>query len=508
LDAIRRRENALTVGCVASHDGKPCERGGLVGSERAVAQYEALKKSPIDLGKLELVRTPAFDAYYGSLVNLGIFKWTEKAPSDESPHEEGGEEDRPRSVDDLELTDLGLGLAQDYESMVGSLSAVTAVASRPPVTSARALSELGKRAGLCELAGPGAKDRERLRAMFFNTDQDRKQSHLFRRSSLLLLLELVRQLEENEAQLSAAVFADAVYHDACLLDDGTLLQFQWPEQLADIVRRWRMFYCHYYLSVSLESLLVCVLSALQQAGLRGLLFADVATDVVGTAVSSELSNLLGVAVPNSFIDATPEAVFRAMGINVPTAAMLDSAIDAQSVAAEWRFERHLRDRSIMPSSDGAALALMLFSVVVGRYAQWSDTDYGKWLANCVDDPYLDTCPPVVLNELERHFSDWWTTPWRKLALFVISRFVIRQHEALAYERSRAGAKALLEVDGDRVRVQGNYDEIGVSNPRFNNAVLILKDLALLEDKKDLELTVLTKEGRAYLATELRRKMKP
>ena len=505
LSAIRRRENALTVGCVLSHDGKPCERGGLVGSDKVVAQYEGLKTATIDLGTLELVRNPAFNAYYASLVNLGVFKWTKEAPKDEHDTEA---EEPPRTVDDLELAELGISLAEDYASAIGSLAAVDVFASDSPVTSAVALSDFGKRGGLCELATTDARDRGLLRAMFFNTDRVRKESHRFRRSSLLLLLELARQLEESATKLSVVAFAAAVHHNAYLMNDGTLLQFDWPVQLVDVVHRWRMFYCHYYLSVALESLLVCVLSTLNYAGLGGILLTEVADRMIGPNASGDLSQLLGATLPNSFMDATPQSMLAAIGADASNAAALDAMVDVQSPCAEWRFEKHLRNRDVMPSGAGAALALLLLGVVTARHRRLRDTDYGKWLANCVADPYLDLCPPVILYELEQEFPDWWTTPWSKLAPFLITQFVIRQHEALAYEKGCGGGKALLQIDGERVREQGNFDRIGVGNPRFGNAVSVLTDLGLLVENKDTECTVLTDEGRMFLANELKREVAP
>jgi len=500
-EAIRRRENALAVGCVFSHDGKACERGGVVGSDKVVEDYATMKKKDIDLAELHLVDAPAFGIYYGSLVNLGVFKTTE-----ELEEEEDSDESSAPSSDNLELSPLGLQLAHNYDSQVGTLSAVASIASPKPVTSGRALSEIGKRGGLCELASPTAEDRNLLRAMFFNTDQSRKKSHPFRRSTLLLLLELVRQLEEHRRQLTVGVFANAVYYGTCQWDDGALQEFSWPAALVGFVPRWRMFYSHYYLSVALESLLVCVVSALGQAGLGGIPLVDMAERIIGPTASSDIAHLLDADLAGAFMDATPQSVLAALGSYASAASLVDSVVDVQSPIAEWTLERHLRKSNIVPGGSGAALSLTLLSLVMGRYVRWRDTDYGKWFANCAKDPYLDTCPPVVLNELERHFPDWFTTPWKTLAPFVVSRFVIRQHEALAYEKSRGGTKALLQVDGDRVREQGQYGAIGVGNPRFNNALRILKDLGLLADDNDAKLTVLTAEGRQFVEEELKREM--
>jgi len=124
VEAIRHRENALTTGCVLHHQGHACERGGLVGSEKAIEQYDRLRANEIDVARLRLVKNGAFGAYFGSLINLGFFEQTDGASlSDEASDEQVD------SINDLKLTELGRQVAEKYDAMVGSLAAVKNIAS-------------------------------------------------------------------------------------------------------------------------------------------------------------------------------------------------------------------------------------------------------------------------------------------------------------------------------------------------------------------------------------------
>lgn len=186
--AVSMREQALTLGCVASHDGKACDGGGLVGSRKAIAWYGAHRSGDADITKLDLVKGPAFNIYYNSLVNLGVF-----VADDEMPDLD---EETERTIDDIELSELGLELATRYNSCVGRLKAVEQIASIRRRCSIESLKAWGQRGGLCEVAHPTAPDRSLLRDIFFCRIPMTRPSHVVRRRSLLLILELCRQLNE------------------------------------------------------------------------------------------------------------------------------------------------------------------------------------------------------------------------------------------------------------------------------------------------------------------------
>jgi hypothetical protein len=114
--------------------------------------------------------------------------------------------------------------------------------------------------------------------------------------------------------------------------------------------------------------------------------------------------------------------------------------------------------------------------------------------------------PVVLRELRESLGDFLDSKLREIAVVVIGRFVVKQHEVLSYEKVWDGTRALFHSEQGMIRGRGmTYDTISVENSRFNSAVQILADLALLEhDDNDWLLTRLTAEGAKFLKGELGR----
>jgi hypothetical protein len=68
---------------------------------------------------------------------------------------------------------------------------------------------------------------------------------------------------------------------------------------------------------------------------------------------------------------------------------------------------------------------------------------------------------------------------------------------MSYEKTSTGNRCLLQVDGTKVVSTGDYDEIGMGNPRLRSAIQILKDLNLIEDDGD-GVTHLTPDGKQIL----------
>ena len=163
--------------------------------------------------------------------------------------------------------------------------------------------------------------------------------------------------------------------------------------------------------------------------------------------------------------------------------------------------REHRSNEHLYSSTGLALPMILMSVTLARYSQWEATSYGKWLASAANDPYLDLVPPLVTTGLSRRFGDWWNSTFKELTGFVLSRYVVQQHQAMSYEKTWTGERCLLQVDGPRIVSTGGYDKIGMGNPRLRSAIQILTDLGLIEEDEE-EVTRLTSEGEAFLKDEM------
>jgi hypothetical protein len=501
--AIELREHALTLGCIAHHGGQPCAGGALVGSQKAAAWFTLrMGQAYFTRPELRFVQYPALDAYYGSLVNLGVF-----VTDEELPEADGEAPAPPRNFDDVELSPLGVELAGKYEAVVGGLAAVRRIATAGRVCPVAALREWGRLGGLCELAAPAAPDRPLLRDLFFAVRGTGREAHRTRRRSLLLLLELSRQLGEGGWALGHAAFADAVYLGT-IVRGRDRLAVALPGPLDDLARRWRMFYFHYYMAVALEGAFAWLVTQLDATGLGGTTLGALLERLDQAGARAEVEKVLGAALNRPFGVMTPASTFACLKLpaslyEAPSTAAFDRAVPCDSPLAEARLEGLIRSGAYLRSAAGLALPMLLLATTLARYKPWETTGWAKWLANHARDRYLDLVPPVLLDGLEQRFGKWWARPWKEVAGHVLRRYVVQQHQSLSYEKSWAGDRCLLQVDGPRVFATGAYEKVGIGNPRLGSALQVLQDLALLEDTAD-GLTVPTKEGAGLLRRELRK----
>jgi hypothetical protein len=501
-DAIVLRENALTLACVAHHRHDPggtCKGGALVGT-KAAKRWLRRGNRDADLKGRKFAKIPALNAYFASLVNLGCFVTEGELPDSD---EEGAEVEF--TWEDVELSPLGLQLAKCYDTAVGCLPAVRALGEGKRGCAVDMLADLGQRGGLCELSEPGAPDRGLLREVFFGLAGRNDASHRVRRQSLLLVLELCRQLSADEWVLDEPGFSGAVYYGE-LKNEEDSLKVELSAAFKDVATRWRMFYFHHYMSVALEGMFCWLVTNLAAHGLAGASIEEFVAGLDSLAVRKALSDLFGLDVPGPFGDMTPADFFTPCGVRgddlgpgLGTA--FDKAVRSLHPVAENTLEGHIRAGEFVQSSTGLAMPMILLAVTLARFARWEPANYGKWLAGAASDPYLDLVPPVVGAGLSRRFGGWWARPWRDLAEFVLSRYVVRQHQAMSYAKNSSGDRCLLQTDGAKVFATGRYDAIGLGNPRLRSALQILKDLGLTEDGDD-GVTRLTNEGRGFLTQEL------
>lgn len=500
-DGMIIREQALTLGCIAHHDGEPCAGGGLVGSRDAKKWFlNGVKEA--NFNKMQkFSKNPALGAYLNSLVNLGLFV-TEVNRTDED--EEGIEPEF--TFDDIELSSVGLNLAKLYDQKVGRLNMIKKIAGKERCCSIDDLAEFGKFGGLCELPSKGSADRELLREIFFGlTESNSESSHRVRRESLLLILDLCRQLSADDWILTEPIFASAVYFNEVGNEESSIV-ISISQPLLDIATRWRMFYFHHYMSVSLEAMFSWLISHLGNCGVNGESIDEIILGLEEPAVSKDISEILGIHLEGQFGSITPSGLLLHAGIekgslDSTVSNSVDKIIKILTPFAENTLEGIIRTNDYLFSSTGLALPMILLSVTLARYSQWETTAYGKWLANIAKDPYLDLIPPVISKGLERQFDDWWNTSFSQLTKFVLNRYVIQQHQSMSYEKTATGDRCLIQIDGSKIVSLGGYDKIGMGNPRLNSAIQILSDLGLIEDN-DNKVKHLTPEGEAFLKYEI------
>lgn len=501
-EAIVLREKALTLGCIAHHDGKPCVGGALVGSDNA-AKWFAKGYPEIDLRKLPFAKNPALGAYFNSLVNLGFF-----VTEDEVTASDEEEEAATLTFDDLELSSLGKQLAERYDSFIGRLESVRNLSMAKRHCTVHSLSEWGKRGGLCELAEPAAPDRQLLRDIFFAQVEIKGDSHPVRNRSLSLVLELCRQLSAEGWILNETAFNSAVYFGEIVSDQEERIEVEWPTPLLDIATRWRMFYFHHYMSVALEGMFAWLVSQVSDKGLAGASVKELVEVLNSKTVRKALSELLTLNLAEYFGKSSPAdllkrfaGVFEELDSN--TSSLLDKKLRPTNALSEDRLELVIRSRTYHQSPTGLAVPMLLLGLTLARYIRWEGTKYGNWIATASSDPYLDLVPPVMMTGLTRRFGQWWKCQWKVLAEFVLSRYVVQQHQSMSYEKTTMGERCLLQVDGSKITTRPNevYEKIGMGNPRFRSAVRILKDLGLLADTGN-GMTIVTEDGLQLLAEEL------
>lgn len=502
--AIALRERALTLGCVAHHDGRPCAGGALVGSE-SVSKWYRRGEAAVDLPKLPFAKIPALDAYFNSLVNLGFFVLDRDV---EDWHET---EDAPaKTFDDVELSALGKSLANAYDLGVARLDAVRNVSTPQRRCTVRSLKKWGERGGLCELVDPVSPDRDLLREVFFARSTSGNNSHFMRNRSLLLILELSRQLGAEGWLLNEDTFRAAVYFDRIVAEGEAGLEVRWPAPLRDITSRWRMFYFHHHLSVALEGMFAWLVTQVGKTGLGGTPVRELIQSLNSTGTRRDVRELLGIKLARMFGDLSPLRLLQHQvegiaGLDEASSEKIDRDLQPPASLAEEHLEELIRDKGFAHSGAGLAVSLALLGTTLGRYRHWEGTDYGNWLATASSDPYLDLVPPVLTAGLARRFGIWWQRPWTEVADFVMWRYVVQQHQSMSYEKTAKGERCLLHVDGSRLSTRQNevYEKIGMGNGRVTSAVQILIDLGLLVERTD-RVTVLTKDGAKLLREELAR----
>lgn len=498
--AVFLREHALTLACIAHHDGQSCQGGSLVGSDKAILWYKQHAEGVADFRKLNFVKNPALGAYLNSLANLGIF-----VTEDDRSESEETDEPAELTSDDLELSVLGQQLAEQYDAALYGVEAVTEVASSRRRCPVPALKAWGYGGGLCELADVNAPDRELLRDIFFQRIPLDGKSHSVRRQSLLLLMSLARTLSDADWSFDQDAFNEAVYYGE-LRSEEEVTPITLPPVLADIGCRWRMFYFHYYMAVALEGLFSWLVMRLDGKGLAGESFEELVASLDDELVQRDIEELIDAPLPKGFGRSSPRKLFGSVGIDAPTlttdaSKRIDQEVRSTHHLSEYLLDHLIRDGDHRYSPTGFAVSLLLMGTLLARYKQWETTPYGQWLANGATDPYLDLVPPLVQQGMERRFGDWWNTSWRDLGGFMLHRFVIQQHQAMSYEKTATGNRCLLQVDGNKVMGTGTYDKIGIGNARFRSAVQVLTDLGLFCRNSDKEIE-LEAGGSRFLDQEL------
>ncbi|HMK79206.1 MAG TPA: hypothetical protein VK438_06125 [Xanthobacteraceae bacterium] len=504
IRGVLMRERAMVLGAVLHHDGQPCADGALGGTGAAVNQAKKNLRS-YDLSKMKHLKSPQGQfgaAYKGSLINLGVFKAPAEPVADDV-QEDGAElPEETQSIDVRELSPLGKRLADAFGKSVRGAAYVSEQLTRKDTVAANVLREFGSKAGLCEIAKKGAKDRDVLRDVFFARAEGMDRGgHQRRRMSLLLLLDCVGRTLKAGTSLDNRTFNDICYFGA-VLSEGNLskvIPIKLPAPLSDIQQRWRIFFTQSYFAVALQSLLVaCIRQLRGKAG--GLHHDQLIRSLSTPALGTRFTEVCGQNLPQDFFEMTARETLTACGATQDGQVVQSLPIDAP--LSERQLEKYLVEGE---ANDVAAVALatMLLYQMAVRHQQRAPVQYDNWYRQQIINDYADLALPGVLRFLQGEFGDNWLDRTNAEILSrLIWRFVIRQHQTMSYERGFGGGAPLFHVDGMTVvGTDTDFTNPEARNSRFPSALQILTDLGFIgfDDDQGYQRTP---DGDAWLAAEL------
>jgi hypothetical protein len=502
VKGVVSRERAMVLGAVLHHEG-PCEGGGLGGSDEASVLLKKGKRPSYNLSAWKHLKPPDGQfgaAYKGSLINLGLFKTDASTVSDEVDEETQELNEEAQAVEVRELSVTGKRLAEAYAKSIRHTHYVKENWTLRDKVDAKVLEEFGSVAGLCELSGKKAADREVLRNVFFSRyDEMKAPAQQRRRMSLLFILECVAHAHAAAFSLTNTSFGDICYFGALRLETKKKKRsaFVLDSRLGDIAQRWKIYYAHSFLAVALQSLLVACVRILREH--RGGLADDALLPAFSpSGIRERFREIAGVDLTDDFFTLTPRATLAACGTSLPkqgTASLGYPNIDAP--LSERALETLLVDSEANEVGCVAIAALLLYQVLL-RHAALTAGAIQNWYRRQVYDPYADVSLIVVLDFLNAEFgSSWVDRPNRDILKRVIWRFVIRQHQTMSYERNFGGTAPLFQVDGTTViGTSTDYTDPRSLNPRLSRALQILDDLGLIEDDGNVGYQ-LTDDGRAW-----------
>lgn len=500
--AIEIREHALVLGCVLHHDGESCEGGALTGSEKAQEWFKKGIPARAALGSRRFSKNPALAAYFGSLVNLGLVR-----PTDEQV--EDSDEEYELTFDDLELSERGQRVAAAYDRAVRGIAAADKIALSDTVDSAD-LREWGRRGGLCEVRQAKAPDRAILRELFLGRSGTNDQRP-FRQHTLLLLLHLADEFADRGFGLEASVFNDATYF-GCLVDWGSEDSPQpiaWPNELEDIALRWRAYHFHHYCWFALENVFAGVVAEARAADPVGTTYEALMAEVASRSAARTSSAALGLDKVTAVAKITPRELWQICGFHDDPMTLTgsknwDKIVGPRHTLSEGRLEDVLR-RESFGFGPNLLLSLVLVLSSLARYRRWEDTNYGRWLfKHAESDALLDVTTPQVLHIFRQECGDFTRVPLGQLAGLLLHRFVIRQHEMMAFTKSHDGSRAFFQTDQGRIFVRAEKAwEPKQENGRLRAALRILVDIGYLEPDAAIEGAFRrTPDGTAFLRSEL------
>lgn len=155
--------------------------------------------------------------------------------------------------------------------------------------------------------------------MFFAQDGFlAKASHYRRRMSLLLLLDCIGRTHACGVSFDNFSFSDICYFGEMIVDEEKpkSVAVKLPKPLHDIAERWRTYYSHNYLAVTLQSFLVAIVRTLRDRP-GGVARAEMFDGFSASAISAHFKELFQRELPRDFFEMTPREMLAISGFTLP-----------------------------------------------------------------------------------------------------------------------------------------------------------------------------------------------
>lgn len=451
IRVLRRAECLLTL--IAEWHAKVCGEDemthsrGLVGRNTLAPALHEDASRPIPLGELAAPRLENPRSYFqheagglgqyylGPLRELGILQ---------------------RSGTRFEYSDdVGAPLARAFDSRIDRKAFLRVV--RRGLVDEKDLDQL-KRFCPCYLADHPP-ERELLIDLLFARKGEPAQPDVYRRQTLLLLLDLA----SRRAHFGSAPL-DAAFRAACLtgaIDDGT--SWRVPEPWRAVQRAWATYTRNDWLSIGVLGIFWAALKLLDEQGAQA-----ESTRVIGEFVSQKVKAALGQEAEQGLAD-----IITAKAVSLPP-------------LAQWEAPNHEVQRSFAVRSEARSgnidgclrAAVDTLTALAARHLELQ-----PYREIGIPPDYLDDYPLNLSSFQLKLAEDWRTLSLAEWAGVLATDWGLEAHLRVALRKmhyeSRDTFLLYVTEEGVRRRLETEAPLPGFTASRLNRAVRFLADLGLV-----------------------------
>lgn len=491
-DALRLLEKAYVLGAVLHHEGGTCDAGSLVGSGFI---NNWLESNPVpdtfNLTSLPFAKNLAFGQYVSSLVDLRLIQGVdaEEVGIDTEDEEEALEQSQAVEVSGLSLSESGKALAERFACATSADAVAEAVFSHPELVSVGLLKAWGETACLCGLTDSEA-ECGALTGLYFNdppiwTDAEGQTAHETRRASLVYLMHQSDLFAAEGVNMTGRNFLHASVLDALQNTEGRRVPLPVRKQDQDTHLRWRMAALHNNLTLGLETLLSCILSAVEREGDQGVDLWELVIELDSHEVREYWQDQAVGNLPASMTECTLAEFVAAFGLDlghsIETAGTAWwSGVDLIHSLSESVLQDALDGRQMPGSPVSMSIGLVLVAASILRYARYMDDGYvGSWMQGAVEDEAVDVCPFTMLSRYARQDTRILRLSMGDWLYDMLTKDVLAPHLRVSIRKQ---GPFLDWPEGERVYGRGRrYDRAAVGSARLPSAIRILKDTGLLDE---------------------------